>query len=45
MSYRDGKILDLNNSFNEIDFKNTEVYSIYKMYLEDPERMQHRLFD
>lgn len=45
MSYRDGKILDLNNNLNEIDFKNTEVYSIYKMYLEDPERMQHRLFD
>lgn len=45
ISYRHGKILDLNNNFKEIDYKDTEIYSIYKMYLDDPESMQHRLFD
>ncbi|MBQ6687011.1 MAG: AAA family ATPase [Bacilli bacterium] len=45
ISYRNGKILDLNNNFKEIDYKDTEIYSTYKMYLDDPEAMQHRLFD
>ena len=45
ISYRDGKILDLNNNFKEIKYKDTDVYSLYKMYLEEPEAMQHRLFD
>ena len=45
ISYRDGKILDLNNDFKEVSYKDTEVYSFYKMYLDDPEGMQHRLFD
>ena len=45
MGYRDGVILDLNNNFKEIDYKDTEIYSIYKMYLNDYEGMQHKLFD
>ena len=45
ISYRDGKILDLNNFFKEIKYRDTDIYSIYKMYLEEPEVMQHRLFD
>lgn len=45
ISYRDGIILDLNNNFQEINYKDTEIYSLYKMYLEDADSMQHRLFD
>lgn len=45
ISYRDGKILDLNNDFKEVKYKDTDIYSLYKMYLDDAEGMQHRLFD
>lgn len=45
ISYRDGKILDLNNNLREVDYKDTDIYKLYKMYLEEPENMQHRLFD
>ena len=45
ISYRDGKILDLNNNFQEVKYKDTDIYSLYKMYLDEPDIMQHRLFD
>ena len=45
ISYREGKILDLNNNFKEIKYKDTDIYSLYKMYLDKPDAMQHRLFD
>ena len=45
ISYRDGKILDLNNNFKEIKYEDTDIYNLYKMYLEQPDAMQHRLFD
>ena len=45
ISYRDGKILDLNNNFKEVEYKDTDIYSLYRMYLDEPEAMQHRLFD
>ncbi len=45
ISYRDGKILDLNNNFKEIKYEDTDIYSLYKMYLDDAEGMQRRLFD
>ena len=45
ISYRDGEILDLNNNFEVIDYKDTEIYSIYITYLENPEGIQHKLFD
>ena len=45
ISYREGVILDLNNNFKEIDYKDTDIYNLYKMYLDDSEGMQHRLFD
>ena len=45
ISYRDGKILDLNNNFKEVSYKDTDIYSLYRMYLDNPEGMQHRLFD
>lgn len=45
ISYREGKILDLNNNFKEVKYKDTDIYSLYRMYLDEPEAMQHRLFD
>ena len=45
ISYRGGKILDLNNDFKEVKYKDTDIYSLYRMYLDDPDGMQHRLFD
>lgn len=45
ISYRNGKILDLNNNFKEVDYRNTDIYSLYRMYLDEPDTMQHRLFD
>ena len=45
ISYRDGKILDLDNSFKEIKYEDTDIYKLYKMYLEQPGAMQHKLFD
>lgn len=45
ISYKNGKILDLNNNFKEIKYKDTDIYSLYKMYLDEPEAMQHRLFN
>ena len=45
ISYRDGQILDLNNDFKEIKYEDTDIYQTYKMYLKDPYRMQHMMFD
>ena len=45
ISYRNGKILDLNNNFKEVKYEDTDIYYLYKMYLTEPEAMQHRLFD
>ncbi len=45
ISYRDGVILDLDNNFKEVEYKETEIYSLYKMYLDNSEDMQHRMFD
>ncbi len=45
ISYRNGKILNLNDNFKEVKYKDTDIYSIYRMYLDDPEGMQHRLLD
>ena len=45
ISYRNGKILDLNKDFEEVNYKDTDIYNLYQMYLDDPEGMQHRLLD
>jgi len=45
IAYRDGKILDLNQNFQEVNYKDTNIYQLYKMFLEDHEGMQHRLLD
>ncbi|MCR4753079.1 MAG: AAA family ATPase [Candidatus Saccharibacteria bacterium] len=45
ISYREGEILDLNNGMKRVAYKDTDIYSLYKMYLDEPGNMQHRLFD
>lgn len=45
ISYRDGVILDLNNNFEKVNYRDTDIYKTYKMYIDNPEEMQHRLFD
>ena len=45
ISYRDGEILDLNNNFKITDYRDTDIYNTYKMYLDNPEGMQKRLFE
>lgn len=45
ISYRNGIIMDLNRNFQKVNYKDTDIYNTYKMYLEDPEGMQHRLLD
>lgn len=44
LSYRDGTILDLNNSLEKIEYKETEVYKTYKYFINNPEGMQNELF-
>lgn len=45
ISYRHGKILDINNNLKEIKYEDTEIYQTYKMYLDRPYMMQEILFD
>lgn len=45
ISYIKGKILDLNDNFKEVKYEDTELYQTYKMYLNDPYRMQQRIFN
>lgn len=45
IAYRDGEILDLNHHFEKVNFKDTDIYQTYIMFLQNPEMMQHHLFD
>lgn len=45
ISYRNGKILDLNDNFKEVSYKDTEIYKLYKMYLDNSDNMQERMFN
>ncbi len=45
ISYREGVILDLNNNLQEVSYEDTDIYKLYKMYLDNYESMQHKLFD
>lgn len=44
-AYREGEILDLNRNFCQINYKETDIYQIYRLFLDDPYMMQRRLFD
>ena len=45
ISYRSGVILDLNNNFKQVNYQETDIYFLYKMYLDNSENMQQKLFD
>lgn len=45
LSYKYGKIIDMNNNMKEIKYEETEVYRIYKDFLNNPYGMQKILFD
>lgn len=45
ISYRNGIILDLDDNFKEVNYKDTEIYKLYKMYLDNSDNMQDRMFN
>lgn len=45
ISYREGVILNLNDNFKKVKYEDTDIYNLYKMYLDNNEEMQKRLFD
>ena len=45
ISYRDGEILNMDDNFSKIEYKDTDIYNLYNYFLNNPEEMQHRLFD
>ena len=40
-----GRIIDMNNGMKEINYEDTEVYQIYKDFLNNPYGMQKILFE
>lgn len=44
IAYRNGTIYDLDNNFKEISYTDTEIYKVYKMFLDRYETMQDYLF-
>ena len=44
LSYHDCMIYDLNHDFEKITFKETDIYQLYKLVLDNPEGMQYHLF-
>ena len=45
ISYHNGEILDINQSFRPVQYEDTELYQVYKMYLDNPTGMQRHLCD
>lgn len=45
ISYYKGVILDLDNNFKVTKYEDTKIYSLYKLYLDNPYGMQKRLFN
>ncbi|MBR3280847.1 MAG: AAA family ATPase [Clostridia bacterium] len=45
LSYKYGKIIDMNSDMKEIKYEDTDVYTIYKDFLNNPYKMQDILFD
>lgn len=45
LSYKYGKIIDMNNNMQSIKYEDTEVFRIYKDFLNNPYGMQKTLFD
>jgi len=45
LSYKYGKIIDMNSDMKEIKYEDTDVYTIYKDFLNNPYKMQDILFE
>lgn len=45
IAYKNGVILDLNKNCEEVVYEETEIYNIYKMFLERHKTMQEYLFN
>lgn len=45
ISYREAEILDLNQDFKRVSYKETQIYRLYHKFLLDSETMQEYLFD
>ena len=45
IAYNKGKIIDLDNNFKETPYEDTEIYKVYKMFLDRYDRMQEYLFN
>ncbi len=45
LSYKNSEIYDLNDDFNKIEYKDTEIYRTYKAFLDDPDRMLNYLLE
>ena len=45
LSYNNADIYDLNNNFKKVDYKDTEIYKTYKMFLDNPDRMLNLLLN
>ncbi|WP_028041956.1 AAA family ATPase [Candidatus Stoquefichus massiliensis] len=45
LSYKDAMIYDLNHDFEKTAFKETDIYQLYKLVLDNPEGMQYHLFN
>lgn len=45
ISYYKGVILDIDNNFKVTKYEDTKIYSLYKLYLDNPYGMQKRLFN
>ena len=45
IAYKNGKILDLNQNFKEVEYQESEIYQTYKMFIERHEEMQKYLFE
>lgn len=45
INYRNGEILNLDDNFTKVKYEDTDIYKIYRMYLDNPYGMQEKLFD
>lgn len=45
LSYRDGEILDMNNNFKKISYEETENYQTYKLFINNYQNIQEKLFN
>ncbi|MDE7395360.1 MAG: AAA family ATPase [Clostridiales bacterium] len=45
ISYFDAQILNADDQLRPIRYKDTEIYELYRRFLDCPERMQHYLFE